>query len=121
MDILVVDEDPPRVGVVETVKESENGRFSASRWPNNGNFLSSRNGKGEVPEDGAISVITKADVFESDGTTFKVQRQGVRLVLSRRQQIPAWNFKYKQTCGGGFSSTSLNKTSMSSKFCRISR
>ena len=81
MDVLVVNKYSAGAGVIKTVQEAEDSRLSATRRSNNGDFFSCGNSEGEVAEYRAVRVVTKVDIFESDGATTEMEGLCVRLIL----------------------------------------
>jgi hypothetical protein len=83
VDVLVVDEDATRGGVVEPVEKTEDGGFAAPRGADYGDFGAGGDGEGEVFEDGAVGVVPECDIVEANGAAFEGERFGVGFVLRR--------------------------------------
>ena len=92
------------------------------RRTDDGHFLSCGHGEGEVGEYGAGGIICEGDVVEADEAAVEVEGYE-KETLSKRME-PPWRWRggaFGTSLGGGFSSTSLKRTSMSRRFCLISR
>jgi hypothetical protein len=81
MDVLVVDKDSPRGRAVKPEERPQDRRLVASGWTDEGDFLAGWDVEGEVAEDGTVGVVGKVDVFEANGPTFEVERQGTGFIL----------------------------------------
>jgi len=66
MDVLVVNENPPRPGVVKAIEDTEDSGFSTAGGTDNGNFFASRYSERKVPEDRSIRVISKSNIVKAD-------------------------------------------------------
>ena len=69
MNILAVDQDTARSGIIEFVEKAEYCRFSTAGWSDYCHFGTSRNCEVEVFEDEPLRMISEIDIFEADGTT----------------------------------------------------
>ena len=81
MDVLIVDENPACLGIVETVYKLGDSGFSATGGSNDGDLLPGGDSEGNVPEDWSVRVIPESDVFKSDGAALELERKSTRLVL----------------------------------------
>ncbi len=81
MDILVVDEDAPGLGVVEAVEQAEDGRFAAAGGADYRDFLACWHSEGEVAEDGSVEVVAEADVVKANGTALQSEGLCAWLIL----------------------------------------
>jgi hypothetical protein len=71
LDILTIDKDLSGGGRVESVKQAKDSGFTTTRRSNDGYLLAGRDRKSEILEDESVGMISKRDVIELDGPSFK--------------------------------------------------
>lgn len=81
LDVLIVNEDATRGRIVEPEQKPEDGGFATARRPYDSHLLASWNCKGEITEYWTVWVISKIDIFETNGTAPECQRLRSRFVL----------------------------------------
>ena len=74
VDILIVDQDTARRGIIEFIQKSEYCGFSAAGGPNYCNFGASRDCEVEVFENESVRMISEVDIFKADGATTEYER-----------------------------------------------
>lgn len=85
-NVLTIDEDTTRPWIVKAEEKTENCRLATAGGTNDGDFLTGRDGEGEVVEDGSIGMIAEANILEAQLATFDRERLCVWGVLSPCQR-----------------------------------
>lgn len=83
-DVLSVDQNLTRIGIVEAEEEPEDGGFAAPRWTNDGYFLTGWDLKRKVAEDRAFRMVGKSNIPELNLSTLEMKRFSSRCVFDRR-------------------------------------
>ena len=76
-DILTIDQDLSRQGIIKAQQQPADGRFSRTRWSDDGRSGAGGYRKTNVMEDGAFGFITETDIAKFNDTAFVPQGSGI--------------------------------------------
>jgi hypothetical protein len=73
-DVLAVDPDTPRLGVVEPQEQVDHRRLAGPRGADEADLFARRDGQRQVVEDAAVLAVVKAHMLEGDAALSNHQR-----------------------------------------------